>query len=349
MFEELVLSKPEKLALSELIQKTILTDEDFNKYVKVMRVNNGDPLSYIGDMDDVGRAGSGCDPTYEEVGIVNHQKVWDLGDWQVPIKICYEAIKGTIMEQHLKEGTAIADMTGTELMDYIIIPALERQMKRMIWRFGWFGNKTAQTVTDGGVITAGQDLAKFTATDGLFKRIFDVVADNAAQRTEIAANGKASYTEAKAAMLTNGVATSLVDSVLMDADARISENGGILMMTKNMADALHIDMKKTYGTIMEWQTLFDGFDVAKYDGVTVARVGVWDQMIRAYENNGTKLNLPYRVVYANPANFLVGTPQSSLISDLDVWFDKKERRNYIYATGKIGTNILDDDLFQVAY
>ena len=73
-------------------------------------------------------------------------------------------------------------------------------------------------------------------------------------------------------------------------------------------------------------------------------------MIRAYENTGTKLNKPFRLVYANTNTQLqVATNADGLISDLDIWFDKKERRNYIYSTGKIGTQILEDDMFQAAY
>lgn len=350
MFEELIYSKQEKQDLKDLINLTVLQDEELGKYVKIVTgITNGDPLSYIGDMDDVGKEGAGCNPVYEEVGIVNRQKRWELGDWQIPIKMCYEAMKGTLMEAHLNPGTDIQDLTTTEIMTKIIRPALERQVRRMIWRFGWFGNKSAQNVADGGVITDGLNVDKFTVTDGLWKKIFDQVATNADQLTTIAANTQATYAGAKAAMLGTGVATGILDSVLMDADARISENGGILMLTKNLADAVHHDMKQKFNTIMEWKTLFDGFDVAVYDGVPVARVGIWDQMIRAYEKNGDKLNLPYRAVYANPENFLIGTNASTLVSDLDIFFDHKERMNYIYSAGKIGTNILEDELFHVAY
>jgi hypothetical protein len=55
------------------------------------------------------------------------------------------------------------------------------------------------------------------------------------------------------------------------------------------------------------------------------------------------------MVYANPNQLLIGTPQDALISDLDIWLDKKERRNYIYSTGKIGTELLENDMFHAAY
>lgn len=349
-FENISVNPKDVKDLKELIPLTINQDEDFNKYTTLKKVKNGDPVAFIGDMEDVGVAGGGCDPTYQEVGIVNSQKRWELGDWNIPIKICYEALKGTIAEYTLKTGTEIGDLTSTEFMSYIIRPALERQMMRMIWRFGWFGNKDAKNIADGGVLTADVKKELFTTCDGLFKRIFAQCAERDKQLTAIEANAKTTFAEQKKAMLTKGVATGIVDTMLMDADSRISvDSGSMIMMTKYMADALHWDVKKTYHEQMEWTTIFDGFDVAKYDGVNIARISIWDRFIGAYENSGTKLNLPYRMVYGNVKQFMVGTDQDALISDLDVWFERKERRNYIYAQGKMGTSLLEDDMFHAAY
>lgn len=349
-FENISVNPKDVQDLRELIPLTINQDEDFNKYTTLKKVKNGDPVAFIGDMDDVGVAGGGCDPTYQEVGIANSQKRWELGDWNIPIKICYEALKGTIADYTLKTGTEVGDLTSTEFMSYIIRPALERQMMRMIWRFGWFGNKDAKNIKDGGVLTADVKKELFTTCDGLFKRIFAQCTENAKQLTAIAANAKTTFAEQKAAMLTQGVATGIVDTMLMDADSRISaDSGSLILMTKYMADALHWDVKKSYHIQMEWKTVFDGFDVAKYDGVNIARISIWDRFIGAYENSGTKLNLPYRMVFGNIEQFMVGTNQDALISDLDVWFERKERRNYIYAQGKMGTNLLEDDMFHAAY
>jgi hypothetical protein len=147
----------------------------------------------------------------------------------------------------------------------------------------------------------------------------------------------------------------------MDADSRItSDPGAVILMTKAMADALTYDIKQTYKQIMPWQTVFQGLDVAEYNGVKIARVSIWDRMIMAYEHvvaeaagqtpAQDKPNKPFRMVYANTNTQLqIGTESGGLLEDLDIWFDKKERRNYIYATGKIGTQILEDDMFHAAY
>ena len=345
-FENLTVDNQAVKDLKELIPLSIMQDEDFNKYIHLVPAKDGERLGFIGDMNDVGIAGSGCDPVYQEVGVGNSEKIWSLGDWQIPIKICYESLKGTIAEYSLKTGTDIADLTSTEFMSYILRPALETAMKRMIWRFGWFGDKAASDITGGGVIKDGVNVNLFKTCDGLFKRLLTQIAANPDQRTTIAANAQATFALQKSTMLVKGTATGIMDTMLMDADSRITEDAGsIVLMTKLFADALHHDIKERFNLQLKWETVFSGFDVAEYDGVRIARISIWDRFIRAYENDGTKLNNPYRAVFANPDQLLVGAPAGGLMSDLDIWFEKKERRNYIYSTGKMGTLIKENDMF----
>lgn len=341
--------QPENLdSIKSAIQETFFKDEDFSSFVNIMKVKNDDPIALIGEMEMVGKKGGGCDPTYEEKGIANSQKRWELGQWEIPIKICYEALKGSIGEYSLKTDTAIGDLTSTDFMT-IYTDALQRAMHQMIWRFGWFGDKAAALAgSGGGKLTAGSDVNMFNVCDGLFKRIFTATATK--NHTTIAANSETTATAQVSALRKKGAATTLVDTILMDVDTRIiDDSDAVLLMTRSLADALTYDIKQTYHDIMPWENVFDGFDVATYNGVKIARVGIWDRMINAYEKGETTVNLPHRAVFCNPKHLMVGTDADALISDLDIFFDQKERRNYIYATGKIGTAILEENMIHAAY
>lgn len=341
--------QPENLAsIKDAVQETFFKDEDFSSFVNIMKVKNDDPIALIGEMDMVGKKGGGCDPTYEEKGIANSQKRWELGQWEIPIKICYEALKGSIAEYSLKTGTEIGDLTSTDFMT-IYTDALQRAMQQMIWRFGWFGDKAAAlSGSGGGKLTAGSDVNMFNVCDGLFKRIFTATATK--NHTAIAANSEATAAAQVSALRKKGAATTIVDTILMDVDTRIiDDSDAVLLMTRSLADALTYDIKQTYHDIMPWEKVFDGFDVATYNGVKIARVGIWDRMINAYEKGETKVNLPHRAVFCNPKQLMVGTDADALISDLDIFFSKKERRNYIYATGKIGTALLEENMIHAAY
>ena len=341
--------QPENLAsIKDAVQETFFKDEDFSSFVNIMKVKNDDPIALIGEMEMVGKKGGGCDPTYEEKGIANSQKRWELGQWEIPIKICYEALKGTIAEYSLKTGTEIGDLTSTDFMT-IYTDALQRAMQQMIWRFAWFGDKAAALAgSGGGKLTAGSDVNMFNVCDGLFKRIFTATATK--NHTAIAANSEATSAAQVSALRKKGAATTVVDTILMDVDTRIiDDSDAVLLMTRSLADALTYDIKQTYHDIMPWEKVFDGFDVATYNGVKIARVGIWDRMINAYEKGATTVNLPHRAVFCNPKQLMVGTDADALISDLDIFFSKKERRNYIYATGKIGTALLEENMIHAAY
>ena len=341
--------QPENLAsIKDAVQETFFKDEDFSLFVNIMKVKNDDPIALIGEMEMVGKKGGGCDPTYEEKGIANSQKRWELGQWEIPIKICYEALKGSIAEYSLKTGTEIGDLTSTDFMT-IYTDALQRAMQQMIWRFSWFGDKAAAlSGSGGGKLTAGSDVNMFNVCDGLFKRIFTATATK--NHTAIAANSEATSAAQVSALRKKGAATTVVDTILIDVDTRIiDDSDAVLLMTRSLADALTYDIKQTYHDIMPWEKVFDGFDVATYNGVKIARVGIWDRMINAYEKGETKVNLPHRAVFCNPKHLMVGTDADALISDLDIFFSKKERRNYIYATGKIGTALLEENMIHAAY
>ena len=341
--------EPENLAsIKDAVQETFYNDEDFSSFVNIQKVKEKDPIALLGEMEMVGKKGGGCDPTYEEKGIANSQKRWELGQWEIPIKICYEALKGTIAEYSLKTGTAIGDLTSTDFMT-IYTDALYRAMLQMIWRFGWFGDKTAALAGEGGgKLTAGLDVSMFNVCDGLFKRIFTATATK--NHTVIAANSETTAAAQVSALRKKGAATTLVDTILMDVDTRIiDDSDAVLLMTRSLADALTYDIKQTHNLIIPWEKVFDGFEVATYNGVKIARVGIWDRMIKAYEKGEATINLPHRAVFCNPKHLMVGTDADALISDLDIWFDQKERRNYLYATGKIGTALLEEDMIHAAY
>ena len=174
--------------LKDLIQLTVFQNEDMERFMTFMpNVTNGKKAGFIGEMEDVGVAGSGCDPEYKKVAIAAAQKEWEIGDWQIPLEMCYTDLENTIAKYCLKTGTNIGDLTSTEYMDGIVLPKLSEAMMKMMWRFTWFGDKSAASVTGGGQITDGVNIELFKTCDGFFKRLFAICTNNTGQHTEIAA------------------------------------------------------------------------------------------------------------------------------------------------------------------
>lgn len=343
----------DKQALKKLIMTTLWDKDElgkFREFINLHKVFNGEKAQFIGDLEDIGVAGAGCDPTFAAAGITNSEKTWALGDWSVAIKLCYEQIKGSIAEYCMRKGTAVGDLTDVEFVNDVYLPAITKGLESFLWRVLWFGDTSAAHISDSGIIKNTIDVDLFKACDGFWKRLYTLLAINTGQLTAIGANSQSTYATQKSTMWASGYATGIMESLVMDAPIYVKDDpNAIVLMTRAMADALHHDIKVTYKSNLEWNTIFDGFDVAMWDGVKVARVNTWDLMIRKYEDTGTKLNKPYRALYINPANLAAGTNADDLLSDVDVWFNRDERSTKFYAEGLVGTLILDDNKLQAAY
>lgn len=333
--------------LRELMVLTNFTDENMEQFFTFRQnIAQGQKLGWIGEMSEIGWEGAPCNPEYRTPTISAAEKQWDLGAWSVPLKWCYEEFLNTMAEYALKTGTDIHDLTGTDIMNVLIMPAFEEAYKRMFWRFIWFGDKN----TTADSVTKGMDVELFRPTDGLFKQLFSIGAANPSQRVTIAANAEASMAAQMAAIRQKGVAIEIFDNLLEQADPRIASlDGAALYVTKSLADALTKDLKREYKEILTWEQVFNGVNVTEYNGTKVFAISVWDRMIQRYQNNGVTLNLPHRAVFGTPKQMFVGSPANNVISELDIWFNKDERVVKSYSAGRLGTLIGEDNLFQLAY
>lgn len=334
-------------SLRELLTLTQFGSEEMSRFYNFRRnIQNGQKLGWIGEMSDIGWAGAKCNPVYRTPAIDAAEKEWKIGDWSAPLKWCYEEFLGTVAEYALKQGTNIQDLTSTDIMDVVIMPALEKAMTRMYWRFIWLGDESATSDS----LTAGVDAELFKPCDGLFKQLFAVGAANPAQRVNIAANQEDTFSAQMTAIKQPGVAIGIFDSLIENADPRIaSMDGAAIMCTKSMGDALAKDLKREYKDILTWEDVVSGVRVTEYNGVMIYAISEWDRMIAKYQNNGLKVNLPHRAVFGAPSQLLVGSPADSVVSDLDVWFNKDERVVKAYLAGRLGCLIGEDDLFNLAY
>ncbi len=339
--------------LRELIFLTLFKDPELNMTATPKTgVQNGKKLGFLNQFGDVGINSCGCDPSYKDLDIDGIEKVWDLGCWQIAKKICYEDLLETIAQSSLKKGTEVADLTDTVYMNDLVIPGLTNAVKNMFYRLVWFGDKEAKNIadSDGGNITKGVDVELFKPCDGLFKRLFGIIADNPGQKTTIDANAQTTTALQMSKIREKGVAMGIIDNLLADADGRIFDQpGSCIMMTNSLFQALVADVRNTFmGTTLTYKELADGITLSSYEGRKIIVVGIWDRMIHRFENNGTKLNNPHRAVFCSPSNLFYGTDDTDMIADFDITFDRVSRNNYIFAQSNIGTLVGEDDLVQVA-
>lgn len=345
--------------LSELMFLSTFNDPDLEVVCTTKTgVYDGKKLGYIDSLGDVGKNASGCSPTYQNINVTGIEKTWELGPYQVPLKICYEDLENTIAESSLNTGTDESEVIGTPYWNDIVIPLLTRAMNDMLWRIAWFGDKDAKNIADGGLLKAGVDKSLFTMCDGFWKRLKAITTASDHQLTSIAANvekdssttPKVTYATQKAAIRKEGVATDIVDTMLSDADSRIFDKPDhAIFMTNSLFKALRNDVKRLHNLQLELTMVTSGIQLSMYDGHPVVVCDIWDRMIKKYEDNGTSLNCPHRAVVTSASNLFIGTPDTDTIAKMDITFDHVTRLNHIFAESKIGTLVGEDDLVQVAF
>lgn len=338
--------------LNELLFLKVLGEDRLAQVFNVIfGAQNGKKVGFVGEFGLIGKAAQGCNPTYDSTTIATSEKTWALGEWGVYLELCYRDLIGTLAQSAMRRGVNIADLTGTEYVDDVVYPRLELAIYKMLIRLAWFGDTGADNVSDGGVITDGVSTEYFAVADGFWKRFFAIVAADSSRRVAIAANDEATFAGQKSALLANGVATGILDNLLINASPELRQAGNqVIFVTQTLKDALNLDIRKNnIGSELQWRSIFDGITETYYQGVRLVALPFWDSIIQAYESNGTKYNKPHRALYTTTDNMLVGIDGQSDFAELKVVFDEKSELNLLKSKGAIGTLVAQDNMVQVAY
>lgn len=354
--------------VAEFILSEMLVAENYGGAIRFFPNQvNGKKVAVIGQFGLMGKAAQGCDPTYGDSTLPVDEQTWDINGWDIAEFICYEDLEGTLAEL-IREKTAqnraaglgdfdIADLTSSDYVTEILMPLLEVAVRKTVFRLSWFGDKDAKNGS-GGVIKNAADVPYFTVTDGLWKRLFDIVIADAERRTVIAANNETTKAAQKTAIRAAGAATAVLDNLIEDAPLALRQaEGQAILISQALKDALDADIRNNNkGSELQWKSIFGGIQEAYYSGIRVIVLPMWDEIIKTYETNPENAgawNKPYRAIYTTVGdrvgNLAVGTTSSHALAHLDVWFERKDQKNYILAKDALGTLVLQKDLVQVAF
>ena len=314
---------------------------------------HGKKVGMIGEFGMLGKASTGCLPSFNQSVLAASEKTWDIAEWQISEQICYTDLRGTLAKVAMRTKTQVADLTGTQYIDEILEPRLSLAIRKMLMRFAWFGDKAADTVTNGGVLLDTVDKGYFTLIYGFWKRLFPLTKETPARKTTIDANSETSFDAQVSALYTAGVPTGIIDSLIREAPMVLRQTPGqVIYITQSLRDALDWDIiNNNKGSELQWTAIFDGIAKTTYKGVELLAIPFWDEIIRSTETvtGGKAWNKPHRALYTVKENLLVGSESENEIAELDIWFEKKDQVNYILAKDTIGTLIGQDDLLQVAF
>lgn len=345
--------------LSEILFAHLMQNEKLSNICRLMPGQvHGKKVALLKGFEMLGQKAEGCDITWNDTVTKNSEQEWDIQEWQVSEFICYTKLKGTLAQLALKHKVKVADLTGTEYIDDVLMPFLEDALLNMLLRFAFFGNKNATTYNAStnptGTLVPGIDKKYFDVINGFWQLIFTAVAGSSISRTTISANAENTKAQQRNTLHVSGTASDLLDQVVEEAPIELTQaSDQVILCTKSVWDAAKQDVKRNNkGSEMQFESWFSGIKYTEWDGIPMIVLPFWDKIIRSYEQNITNTNaynLPHRVIYTCKDNLLVGTESLNDIAEIDYWFDKKEQKNFILSKDTIGAMILDPKLIHVAY
>lgn len=298
-----------------------------------------------------GKKQTSCD--WDENGnpIASTEKEWDpeyIGDRFVQ---CFTDLLENFWAWGLKNGVQKDDLTETDFALFVESRITDASIEAVL-RHAYFGDKAADTVANGGVLTNGTDPDYFNAIDGYWKQFFDIVAADADRRVTIAKNAQATYALQRFndTDTTNDVATNIFQNLIYEADFRLrGANNKVIVATQSLVDQYARERKKRAGEELAYIRRETGIDSFFIDNVEIFPFNFMDRMIRTYEDDGTKFNLPHRAFFTTRDNLQVGSETTDSLATLDPFYDQKSKQYYVDYGFLLDVKVIEDDMVQVAY
>jgi len=198
------------------------------------------------------------------------------------------------------------------------------------------------TINVGGNLTTGVDKDYFNILHGLFKQLRGIVALDNTKLVANAANSQSTKAE-QMSYLTPERAYTLFSDMWYKADIKLRQrkNECRFYVTQSIADKYEQYLVGK-GIESTYSNLVDGVPALKFNGVPVIPMPMWDANIQSYFDLGNTFDHPHRALLTLKSVIAVGTPSAKAFDEVDVWYDKTSRKNYILCKDKLDAKILSD-------
>lgn len=337
-------------AVNELLFEETMKAPELDSIHQIWRgiVTDGE-VGYIGKGGILGVATTGCTPQAQDWSIGSRALKWAPKTWEFLVAACWTDLENTAAVYSLKTGKDIPDFTDTDYMA-IVVEVLGESVREMMWRFAWFADTKAANVTPAteggspGLITDGVATKYFTLIDGFWKQIYTQIGGAGSAQRAATITENAGTTYAGQALNPQNV-IGYLQKVVMSAPLHLRNNKEReLLVTQSVYDAYTLALQGL-GLSEMYRNLVDGQLELMYVGIPVKAMPIWDEMIAAYENTGTKLNNPHRILFTTKGTLALGVDSEDSYKDFDVWYDKDSRKVKMQGFGKVDAKLADPTMF----
>lgn len=275
------------------------------------------------NLRDIVRASTGCGRTTTGDVVDLTDKFLEVCDAKINLEQCAKNLKDTFMEEWLKTGNEIFDITGTEVAAYIERKVAEG-LSRDVYTIAWFGDTESNNAT-------------LATCDGLWKKLIAGVSAYGVQRA---------YTF-QSNTITSGQSLVVLREMVENASDlldQVAEGDKYIKLTRALYDDYLAQREDACCGDKSWDMLEQGKRQLYFRGIPVYKATEWSNAITAYG-----LSFPNRAIYTAKGNLFLGTDAVSDTNAFEMFYDKRDKLTYIDGEFKIGTQYAYDELTVVAY
>ena len=335
--------------MNELVVKAVLEAPTLNLFHEVATgIRNDREIGIVpGTLGLMGKAAQGCEPTADTLLNTAALKTWSPKRIEVILDQCATDIAASMAKLSRKLGIEVNDLTSTEYFAFIL-DLLSVDIPKMILRHAWFGNTAAANVdaSPAGVITSGVNVAYFNVLNGFWQQLAVIYAADSNRRVAVTGNSQATYALQKSVATPSTMLADL-NNVIDSAPAVLAaQPDQVLIVTRSVMQRAYRALQAA-GLAYKIELQSNGFMLMEWDGIPMYAVPLFDEWIRAYEDNGTKYNNPHRILYTTKSNLIIGMEGTSLFDNVKTSFDDRTRYNRIEVSDAFDVKVLNDELLQV--
>ena len=347
----LTINEQEALLTSEAIfekvyAKPVLTDA----HIVATGIQMKTQIPFYGMFGMVGKKAAGtCDVMAETKAIVASEKFWDPMLIAFRLTHCQEEINQLFkMWKRAQSALSTWEDMANEQVAFLADRAADATLEA-IMRITSFADTAEDVIGSGGNLTAGTTIAYFTMLGGLWTQLIAGVAAGTVPRYTIPENGGASY--AAQDNLAGDRALIAMRECYNNLDARAIQVGGLVyQMTRSLfQNWLDYLEDKSLAFTLERTEEGKGTDRYTYRGIPIVVRYDWDRNIRTSFDTGAKWYLPHRLLLGPISNVPIGTSDESDMSNMDMFYDKTDKKHYTDVAFYIDCKLLENYLAAVAY
>jgi len=243
------------------------------------------------------------------------------------------------------------EIEGTDLEIFFSIMFLE-SIQKTLWRAAWFADESVAAAAAGtaGLISAA-NVKFYDYFDGLFAQIFTAVTATTVKRYTIDEN--AEVTTAAQTSLASGRSVEIFEGLWLLATPSLKADENALFYSTNGIWENYRQYLQGKGENFTIDFTVEGMRELKWNGKSIVNMEtVWDLDLQAdFVDNTTNAAyyLPNRVVLTVPENIPLGTLNESDFDELEIFYDKIARNNYMGYGLSLDAKLLEEDFIVVAY